>query len=287
MFSRIITEPDAVTKRFWFRLRVGGLSQLRVKISAMDEMENGSSKASSQTCLNCGSDLDGAFCRNCGQSASVERYTLKSLGTEIYQKFRSLDATSTFNTFKALTLRGGTFVQEYLDGKRVGFTNPIVYFFYFFVIEALLIRGLRIVTANPTLGAQGASGFDLQIVALASTVFWGFLWWVFFRRSELNLVENAVAAVYYVAQVNIVSLVFLIISAIFAKRFPWVEFATTAAEILVYFGYGIYFGRTLLKDPLWKLIPKHLLLSIIYFVILFVFLAFDAVATFVLQRFGT
>ncbi len=237
-----------------------------------------------QICLNCGGELDGAFCKQCGQSALVERYTLKSLAHEIYQKFRSLDATATFNTFKALTLRGGSFVEDYLAGKRVGFTNPIVYFFYFFVIEIFLIRGLRWLIGDPSFGQQGVSGVDLQIVALASTVFWGFLWWAFFRSSGLNLVENAVAAVYYVAQVNILSLVFLVISAFFAKRYPWIVQANTLGEVLVYFGYGIYFGKSLLKDPLWRLVPKHLVLSVIYFLILFVFLAFDAVGNLIIDQ---
>ena len=253
----------------------------------MDEPDPPASTAEDpkiEQCLNCGADLEGAFCKECGQSASVERYTLKSFSREIYHKFRSLDATATFNTFKALIVDGGTFVEDYLEGKRVGFTNPVMYFFYYFVIDVLLIKVLRVVTSNPTFHQDGATGFDLQIVALVSTVFWGFLWWVFFRKSGLNLVENVVAAIYYVAQVNIVSLIFLIVSALFASRYPSLDQASSIIEVFLYFGYGIYFGRQLLKDPLWKLIPKQLVLTVIYFVILMVVLLFDLTGNVILEK---
>lgn len=231
----------------------------------------------SYLCLNCSANTNGAFCNECGQAVSVERYSLRSLVREIYLRFRSFEAVSTYRTFKALSVEGGEFVRRYLAGKRVGFTNPIVYFFYYFILEIFVVRSLQVVTADPSFGDHGVTGFDLQVIALIATIFWGIFWWVLFRKSGLNLVENSVAALYFVAHVNIISLTFLALSAVFVSWYPSAKYLSAAATGLLYFAYGIYFGRHLFNDPIWKLIPKQLFLTVVYVVILVSVLTADIV----------
>ncbi len=232
-------------------------------------------ETSSSVCLNCGAELLGKFCAECGQSTLTSRYSYRAFVNEIYIKFRSIDALATLRTFHALSVRPGEFVQAYLAGKRVGFTNPITYFFYYFVVEVFVLAFLQWATGNPGYGKQGTVGLEVQVVTLITTIFWGLLWWVFFRRSNLNLVENAIAAIYFVAQVNIFSLIFLIAVTPFAKRYPAVKDLIYAIEAVLYFGYGIAFCRKLSRDPLWLLLPKQLLLSVLFLVITILVFAAD------------
>ncbi|HSP88119.1 MAG TPA: hypothetical protein VLN45_08290, partial [Ignavibacteriaceae bacterium] len=65
-------------------------------------------------CLNCGESFSGNYCFNCGQSDKVSRYSLKSLMKEIS---KSLELDSDFmRTFKALFIRPGIFIRNYLLG---------------------------------------------------------------------------------------------------------------------------------------------------------------------------
>jgi len=214
-------------------------------------------------CLNCAAEVLSKFCTECGQSTSTARYTFRSFANEIYSKFRSINALATLRTFHALVSRPSEFVQGYLSGVRVGFTNPIAYFFYYFVIEVFVLAFLQWATGDSNFGKHGTTGLHLQAATLVSTIFWGALWWLFFRRSDLNLIENVIAAIYFVAQVNIISLIFLIIAAPFANRYPMIQSIIFSAESLLNLVYGVFFGRKLFGDPLWMLIPKQMVLSLL------------------------
>jgi hypothetical protein len=216
-------------------------------------------------CQNCGLKLAGEFCHGCGQSAAVDRYTFKSFAVEFYNSFSAVIFTDVARTFWALIVRPGGFLRDYLAGKRVGFTQPVRYFFYAFVLE-LTVRGILIWLTNDQQFAD-AGKFDLrhQIIDLVSTFFWGSLWWMFYRNSDLNFIEDAVCALYFIAQMNFYSVIFLLVSAPFTAN-RYLYWTLAIIELAITVGYSFYFARKLFREPFWKLVPIQIVLTILYVV---------------------
>jgi hypothetical protein len=166
-------------------------------------------------------------------------------------------------TFWALILRPGGFLRDYLAGKRVGFTQPVRYFFYAFILE-LTVRGILIWLTNDQQFAD-AGKFDLrhQIIDLVSTFFWGSLWWMFYRSSDLNFIEDAVCALYFIAQMNFYSVIFLLVSAPFTAN-RYLYWTLAIIELAITVGYSFYFARKLFSEPFWKLVPIQIVLTVLY-----------------------
>lgn len=222
---------------------------------------------SASDCLNCGSPLDGKFCSECGQPGSTDRYSLRTIGREVYDQFRKIDATTTFYTFWTLTKEPGVFVRSYLFGRRVGWLAPIKYFFYSFVFQVFLAGFLFWLTNDRSF--KDVSNIDLkwELVSLVSTGFWGLLWALFYRKSDLNFVENIVASLYFVAQTNYYTALFNIITFPLLHRGVWGESIAILLHLIIYLTYSFYFARQLFGERLLLLIPKQLFLSVLYFIL--------------------
>lgn len=78
------------------------------------------------TCLNCGNEFEGHFCNECGQKASVETITLKSIFSDAFRIITNTDKGLFYN-FINITTRPKTVVADYIPGKRQPFFAPIQY----------------------------------------------------------------------------------------------------------------------------------------------------------------
>jgi len=87
-------------------------------------------------CMNCGSDFSTPYCGQCGQEASAARVTPAELKRG-FLRAASLER-GWIHTMVDLTVRPGTMVRNYLDGKRVVYIGPFKY--------ALTMVGLYILT---------------------------------------------------------------------------------------------------------------------------------------------
>jgi len=74
-------------------------------------------------CKNCGNEFDGKFCNNCGQKASTERLTYKSLGESLMHGFLHVDK-GIFFTIRILAVNPGKIVSDYINGKRINYFQP-------------------------------------------------------------------------------------------------------------------------------------------------------------------
>jgi len=234
-------------------------------------------------CLNCRARLSSNFCAFCGQAATVERYTLASFAREIYKKFHSVDALATLRTFRSLMFKPGKFVTLYLSGRRVGYTAPITYFFYFFVLEITVRWVLHTLTGDADVGNTSADNFRTQLLTLLSTVFWGGLWWIFYRKSPLNLTESIIAAIYFVAQVNLLSILILIAGTLLGSKSLRATSVTALADVILVLFYGIFFCRRLYREPYWKLVPKQFVLTIIFLFITLAVISIGDAATLTIE----
>lgn len=88
-------------------------------------------------CLNCGTDVPGRYCTNCGQENIVPHETFGHLVKEFAADLVHYDS-KTLLTFKYLFTKPGFITKEYIAGKRVKFVHPIkLYIFSSFVFFLL------------------------------------------------------------------------------------------------------------------------------------------------------
>lgn len=88
-------------------------------------------------CLNCGTNVPGRYCTNCGQENIVPHETFGHLVKEFVADIVHYDS-KTLLTFKYLLTRPGHITKEYIAGKRVKFVHPIkLYIFSSFVFFLL------------------------------------------------------------------------------------------------------------------------------------------------------
>ena len=76
-------------------------------------------------CLNCGYllDISDKYCPNCSQANSTKKLTLKDFLDEFLSSVINYDS-KLLKTLSALIMRPGGITKDYINGKRVSYTNP-------------------------------------------------------------------------------------------------------------------------------------------------------------------
>ncbi|RDY58079.1 DUF3667 domain-containing protein [Flagellimonas nanhaiensis] len=76
-------------------------------------------------CLNCGHILtiDDKYCPNCGQANSTKKLILKDFFDEFFSSLINYDS-KLLKTLYALLIKPGTITKDYVQGKRISYTNP-------------------------------------------------------------------------------------------------------------------------------------------------------------------
>lgn len=75
-------------------------------------------------CENCGADLQGHWCAQCGQSAIEYRRSFRHVVADLLNEFLNWDSKF-FNTIALLLLKPWRLTNEFLAGKRVRYVNPL------------------------------------------------------------------------------------------------------------------------------------------------------------------
>ncbi|SNZ00772.1 DUF3667 domain-containing protein [Flagellimonas pacifica] len=76
-------------------------------------------------CLNCSHPLDisDKYCPNCSQANSTKKLTLKDFFDEFFSNLINYDS-KLLKTLYALLVKPGTITKDYINGKRIAYTNP-------------------------------------------------------------------------------------------------------------------------------------------------------------------
>lgn len=76
-------------------------------------------------CLNCGHPLDisDKYCPNCSQANSTKKLTLKDFFDEFFSSLLNYDS-KLLKTLYALLIHPGSITKDYINGKRISYTNP-------------------------------------------------------------------------------------------------------------------------------------------------------------------
>jgi|CXWL01.1.fsa_nt_gi hypothetical protein len=92
-------------------------------------------------CLNCGAELQGAFCHGCGQTAHVHR-SLAHMVEEFLHGIIHFD-TKAWRTLPMVMFRPGTLTRNYIYGKRARYISPLALFLFtiFFMFAVFAFTG--------------------------------------------------------------------------------------------------------------------------------------------------
>ncbi|MBA3669493.1 MAG: DUF3667 domain-containing protein [Sphingomonas sp.] len=90
-------------------------------------------------CLNCGTELTGRYCHECGQQAQIHR-TLKAFFHDLLHGVLHFEG-KIWRTLPLLAWRPGELTRRYVDGQRASFVSPIA-LFLFFVFLLFAVGGL-------------------------------------------------------------------------------------------------------------------------------------------------
>lgn len=96
--------------------------------AAVEHAHGSSDAAGSGNCLNCGAQLAGPFCAQCGQQAHVHR-TLAAIWHDILHSVLHFDGKF-WRTLPLLTLRPGELTRRYIHGERAKFVSPMALFLF-------------------------------------------------------------------------------------------------------------------------------------------------------------
>lgn len=77
-------------------------------------------------CKNCKTSFTGNYCFNCGQKATIKRFSLSNLSHEFIHGFFHFHRGFLF-TAKELFMRPAITIEKYLDGERINYFNPFTY----------------------------------------------------------------------------------------------------------------------------------------------------------------
>lgn len=75
-------------------------------------------------CLNCGTEVAGRYCQNCGQENIEPKDSLWGLIRHFFEDITHFDGKF-FTTFRTMIRKPGFLTKEYMAGKRMSYLNPI------------------------------------------------------------------------------------------------------------------------------------------------------------------
>ena len=112
-----------------------------------------------QLCRNCGAELDGPYCRMCGQKGHVHR-TISAIGHDLVHSILHLDGKF-WRTLPLLVWRPGELTRRYVHGERAKFVSPMGMFLFavFTMFAVLQIYGLSLSSFDS--GIQPSRALDI------------------------------------------------------------------------------------------------------------------------------
>ncbi|HEY0015838.1 MAG TPA: DUF3667 domain-containing protein [Longimicrobium sp.] len=191
-------------------------------------------EAGGAACENCGTVLAGRYCHACGQAAERPTTTVRGFARHAAADLTSLDSRI-LRTLALLLARPGRLTREYLDGRRIRYTQPLQVYLgaaaAFFFVNAYHPffrfdpRTGNVVSALNAAGVSGSMGQEarariavrgislevfserftstvtsyLPALLVGSVLLFALVLHLFHRRPRRGFVEHAVFALHWSA----------------------------------------------------------------------------------------
>jgi hypothetical protein len=220
-------------------------------------------------CINCEQEATDQFCSHCGQRVGVKRITFKEGWYDFWARIYGFDGMFP-RTLRDLTVRPGKAAQTYINGNRIKYYGPVGYFFLMITVFLLLLDLLNIDSVDffKEMGKNSfqpaiKSGSEQEVVTRLIFQFMSdnmkiifftiipiqafYARYVFFRKSGLNYLENAVLPLYSAGHVYWISIVTIII-----YKITGVFLRNTIGTILSIGYIGYAYSNLFTYQPKWK-----------------------------------
>ncbi len=235
-----------------------------------------------KSCRNCGNEVIGNYCHNCGQKRDVHKLAWRSLFEELQKRWFGFD-NNFARTFKDLTVAPGKVIGATIDGIRVRYIGPIGYYFLLITLFVLTLSFLDIDLSAMTkdisaaFSSEGTPNQQQLQMELNQRIFSNFrlfsflmipffitATWLIFKNKKYNFLESSVVTFYGQGHPMILSIL-----ALFGyKFFDWVHIQLYITPVsYLYFAFvcaNFYKG-----NKLWNFIKG--LLVLILGLLLFMF----------------
>ncbi len=106
-------------------------------IGAAIEKPTGQAGEQAKTCTDCGAEVSGRFCQNCGQPTHVHR-TLLHLGEELLHGVMHFDSRI-WRTLPLLIFNPGKLTREWVHGRRTRYVSPLAMFLFTVFVMFMLL----------------------------------------------------------------------------------------------------------------------------------------------------
>jgi len=238
------------------------------------------------TCTNCGAELIGVFCHDCGQKKMSTRISTKLLLTEVAKKLFDVDSGFWY-TLKTLTVRPAQVVHDYLGGLQKRYAKPIQ---FFLVSSALVFFIMSLADGYTTGHQQFETGYDLtskgdtmppeikvglekvgklmkdpRIYFILSVPIFALVFGWSFRKQQLNYAEHIIFLLFTYATANFLSLPLLLLGS-----FYHIHFLTIATFFSM--GYLIWTVKVFYQSSWLKAIVIYILATLFFMLIFTLFI---------------
>ena len=113
-------------------------------------------------CLNCGTQLVGSHCHQCGQQAHLHR-TLSAFAHDIAHGAIHFDG-KTWRTLPMLVFKPGELTRRYIDGERTRFVSPMALFLFTIFLMFAVFQIAGISAPTDLSGDKSLQLSELQVV---------------------------------------------------------------------------------------------------------------------------
>ncbi|CAN5145531.1 DUF3667 domain-containing protein [soil metagenome] len=208
-------------------------------------------------CINCGLEVTGRFCSQCGQGNPPRRITFSHLFEDFQASMFGFDGML-LRTVKDLTIHPGKVAKGFIEGNRVLYYKPVSYFLLVITVMLLIssllgidyIDYLKASTANSVDENPDVANFQKTIINKAldpiseNLRLFTFLYipvqaffsrYLFFRKSGYSFVEHCVLPFYMWGHLYVTTLLSIIYFKITGNP---VSVTLTALVYMLYFGYA-------------------------------------------------
>lgn len=207
------------------------------------------------TCLNCEHTFEGKFCNQCGQKAATHRYTVGHVLHELPHSVFHLDK-GIFRNIKSI-LNPRKAVMEYMQGKRIAYFNPLLFFFMSAGLIMFLDHYLFGESPEFTMDINdwNANGYDAGKLLTRSVKYIYFCsafiyaipnYYLFRKETGFNYAEHVLAGIFVLGYVNLAFLLF--INSNLGYGFP---LNPTILSLMGFFTFVVFY-----QGNFWKMLLK-------------------------------
>lgn len=193
------------------------------------------------TCKNCGHTYTGKFCNLCGQRADTRRLNAAAIIHDLVHAVTHVDK-GFWHSIKAMFLSPGHTIRDYLEGKRVGHSNPILMLLIIGTLGSFLYDKYQVASLNSVklneihVSIHAVTSKFFFLVTFAYSFLFAGIDKLFFRYKEYYYTELLVANIFQMITVMIANILLLPV---------WIALGDSRAgdigRIVVYLGIVAYF----------------------------------------------